>query len=337
VKGTVDADKLSSPLVRRPEAAEPPQTVKHRTVAGGLDESEERLREIRTAYAEQIVFIDMQIGRILKHLEDLGIFEETSILFSADHGDMLGDFGLNAKGPFPYPAQLDIPLIVANHPSVPTGARSLALAGNIDLPGTVLDIAGADRPIGYSRSLVQLATASGGAGDDAGTAGTADPASGGGAGGDASRRPAAPLEREVIFSEFCDSVKTVDDGRFRFSYYPFQGARELYDRAADPDCYENLAGRPEVAEVEARMLAHIVDFMTLAKGVRVEAHDFVPDQQKGLEAKYPDYRRDFPVAFPLTRHAVELLEAAGCDATYNEFCRGKEIVRYYGKPYWMEE
>ncbi len=307
-KGLVDDTKLPKVIDWPPADRDSvPETVRYRSVLGTVPENQEANLAFRTAYAEMIAAIDGQIGRIVDCIEHLGIFENTSFIFSADHGDMLDDFGLQAKGPFPYPGQMNIPLVVSNHPEILAGSRSASLAGNIDIPGTVLNIAGDNRPIGYSRSLLELG-----------------------------RNP--PFNpREVIFSEFCDSVKTVDDGRFRFSFYPFQGVSELYDRLEDPHCMNNLSANEDCQEVKSELLMHIIDFMTVAKGVRVEAHDFVPSEQSGLKKKFPDYQQYFPVAFPLSANDRIKLKAAGLNTDYNEFCREKDIIRYYAKPYWLDE
>jgi arylsulfatase A-like enzyme len=305
VRGSVDTQGLPDPLERPAEELE--QVVRYRQARDGLDAEYEEVMERRTAYAELIVEIDRQIGRVLDALEDRGILSETTLVFSADHGDLLGDFGLNAKGPFPYRGQLDVPMVVANHPDVPEGERTESLAGTIDLPGTCLDVAGDDAGLGVSRSLIDLA------GPD----------------------PEQP--REVVFSEFCDAIKTVDDGRYRLSYYPFTGRTELYDRDADPDELENLAGDPAVADVEQELLMHLIDFGIVAKGPRVESKDFVPDQQAGLRRKHPRFERDFPVVFPLSDDDVERLEEAGLSTAYNEFATGEEIVSAYDEPYWVTD
>jgi hypothetical protein len=168
-------------------------------------------------------------------------------------------------------------------------------------------VAGDDAGLGVSRSLIDLA------GSD----------------------PEYP--REVVFSEFCDAIKTVDDGRYRLSYYPFTGRTELYDRDADPDELENLAGDPAVADVERELLMHLIDFGIVAKGPRVESKDFVPDQQAGLRRKHPRFERDFPVVFPLSDGDIERLESAGLSTGYNEFARGEEVVSAYTDPYWITD
>ena len=75
----------------------------------------------------------------------------------------------------------------------------------------------------------------------------------------------------------------------------------------------------------------VIDFMCIAKGVRLEAHDVVPQIRKDLEQKHPKFLDDFELAFPLSSWAeVERVKAAGLDYTYNEFCREKPIKAHYG-------
>ena len=75
----------------------------------------------------------------------------------------------------------------------------------------------------------------------------------------------------------------------------------------------------------------VIDFMCLAKGVRLEAHDVVPEIKAGLVKKHPKFLDDFDIAFPLNSWAeVERIRDAGLDPTYNEFCREKPIKAHYG-------
>lgn len=304
-KGTCAADKLP-PVLHRETDASLPETVRYRHCRETWGDNPELTQARRVAYGEMVVCIDRQIGRILDALEKQGLLATTTFIFSADHGDMLQDFGLTAKGPFPYRGQLDIPLLVANHPRLAPGTRCAQLAGNIDIPGTLLAVAGDDHSIGVSRSLLDLA------------------------------QPQPRFPREVILSEFCDSIRTVQDARWRYSYYPFENAAELYDRQNDPDEQHNLAGQPEFAAIEIRLLRHLLDYAVVNKGPRVEAHDLGPRKQAGLLAKSPEALRDWPVAFPLSAAERSRLQAAGLDADHNEFCRGLPLLRAYGKPYWAE-
>lgn len=302
--GSCDGTLLPEVLRTRPDEKKPP-VVRNRSATVELPDGSD-WRELRLKYAEMIVAIDRQIGRVLQELVAGGLYENTTIIFSSDHGDMLGDYGLNMKGPFPYRGQLDVPLIVANDPAIRAGERTNALTGNLDIPGTCLHVAGDPQPIGFSRSLLDLA------------------------------RPEPEHPRSVNYHEFCDSVKTVEDERYRFCYYPFTNDSQLFDLEKDPDESRNLAERPEYAEVCKRMMQHLLDFQILAKGVRIEAHDLVQEQQAGLDRKFPAWRQSLPICFPLSAAERERLQANELPCDINEFCRDETVLRSYAQPYWQE-
>lgn len=304
VAGTCDA-ALLPPVTDRDAQSFVSPTLASRSARMSDDfRGEDSLNRLRVAYAEMIVFIDRQIGRVLSALEQSGRLAHTTFLFSADHGEMLGDHGLDEKGPFPYRQHLEVPLLVANHPGITAGTRSDALAGTIDLPGTALDVAGDPAPLGQSRSLL-------------GPASNAD----------------SPW-RSVNFSEFGDALKLVEDAEFRFCGYPFTDDLFLYRPADDPEMTRNLADDPGYAPVVRRMLRHALDFQIVAKGAAIEAHDLVAGQQAGLAEKDPTYADTMPIAFALSRRLVGLLEKAGLDATYNRAFEGRVPTCMYELPYW---
>ena len=97
----------------------------------------------------------------------------------------------------------------------------------------------------------------------------------------------------------------------------------------------NLSGNPEFADVERKFLMHVIDFMVLAKGVRIEAHDMVPKVKAGLEKKDPKYLDGFDIAYPLdSMTEYNRIKDAGLDENYNEFCIGREMKACYGA-YWI--
>ncbi len=269
--------------------------------AGAAPENKlEEQRKLRLAYCEMVAEIDRLVGRILDALRATGLWENTTVLLTADHGSMEYDYGLDTKGPFPYHGQLFIPMIVANHPRLEAGTRCDCLCGNIDIGATFLDIAGDTRAFGLSRSLIGMADG-------------------------------AVPEREVHISEFCDSCKNLIDKRYTFSYYPFTGVCTLFDRIEDPDETVNLANLPEYTEVKLRFMMHLTDYMILAKGVRIEAHDLAPEVKAGIEKKDPAFLDHFDICYPLPNMAsVEKVREAGLDGDYNEFCRDREIKAHYG-------
>ncbi|MEM7100090.1 MAG: sulfatase-like hydrolase/transferase [Pseudomonadota bacterium] len=104
----------------------------------GYGGDDELLREAIAATYGMIEMIDHGIGQILGLLDELGARENTIIVFTSDHGDMMGDHGLFLKGFMHYRGTLQIPLVI----NVPgrTGSRTSALASSIDLGPTLLDL-----------------------------------------------------------------------------------------------------------------------------------------------------------------------------------------------------
>ena len=76
-----------------------------------------RMRE-RLAYCELIAEVDSLVGRIVKSLKDNGVYENTTIIFTSDHGSVDNDYNVVTKGPWPYRAQLFISMIVSNNPAL---------------------------------------------------------------------------------------------------------------------------------------------------------------------------------------------------------------------------
>lgn len=260
----------------------------------------------RRAYCEMIVEIDNLVGRIVKSLKENGVYENTTIIFSADHGSAENDYNVMTKGPFPYKPQLFIPMIISNDPDLERGTHCDALCGNLDIGATVLDVAGDKKRFGMSRSMIKLAN------------GTVP-------------------EREVNMSEFCDTSKTIVDKQYTYMYYTFTGQSFLYDRINDPTEMNNLSGKPEYAEIENKFLKHIIDYMTTAKGVKIEAHDLVPSVQEGLVKKDPEFLENFDICYPLgSMTEVERLKEAGLPWDFNEFCKDREIKAHYGV-YFMKK
>ncbi len=113
------------------------------------------------AYYRMVSGIDGAIGRFLKALKEAGLAENTIIVYSADNGYYMGNRGLAGKWSH-YEESLRVPLIIVD-PRVPAGGQGKvtdAIALNLDLPATFLDVAGIEIPARYQgRSLKPLVTA----------------------------------------------------------------------------------------------------------------------------------------------------------------------------------
>jgi Flp pilus assembly protein TadD len=94
------------------------------------------------AYADEIAFMDVQIGRLLEALVDLGIERKTLVVLVGDHGEGLGDHGESEHGYFVYETCMHVPLIVRCPGAVPAGQVVEARVRTVDIVPTVLDYLG---------------------------------------------------------------------------------------------------------------------------------------------------------------------------------------------------
>ncbi len=98
-------------------------------------------------YYGMISLMDKYIGRILDKLEELGLAENTLVVFTTDHGHFYGQHGLTAKGPFHYEDMVKVPFLV-RHPDNPaSGKQSPAMQSLVDLAPSFLSFCGIEPPI----------------------------------------------------------------------------------------------------------------------------------------------------------------------------------------------
>ncbi len=97
------------------------------------------------AYYAMITAVDEQIGRILGELDDLGLAEDTIVLVSSDHGDMLGSHGKRVKRK-PWEESIRIPGIVRYPRAAQGGKVTDALFTQVDFAPTLLTLCGIDVP-----------------------------------------------------------------------------------------------------------------------------------------------------------------------------------------------
>jgi len=100
----------------------------------------EEVTRTRRQYCGAIELIDDQVGLILDALEQRGMLAKTVIIFSSDHGEMLGDHGLYTKA-VPYEASLRVPLLVAG-PGIREGQVPDAIVELNDLNPTICELTG---------------------------------------------------------------------------------------------------------------------------------------------------------------------------------------------------
>ncbi len=117
--------------------------------------SAEQVPETRRRYAASIKVIDDMIGLIIDTLRERNLLENTYIIFTSDHGEMLGDYGLYTKH-VAYEPSIHIPLIISG-PCIPKGQVCNSMIELIDLNPTICDLAGIPRIQGIdAKSFLQV-------------------------------------------------------------------------------------------------------------------------------------------------------------------------------------
>ena len=110
----------------------------------GIPEAQQN-EMIAHTYA-MVDLIDRGIGTILKVLDEQKLWDDTIVIFTSDHGELLGDHGLWLKGPFFYEGLINTPLIIAA-PRLAANGISDALFSDVDLAPTICELVGQPVPL----------------------------------------------------------------------------------------------------------------------------------------------------------------------------------------------
>jgi len=197
------------------------------------DTPEKYQKNIR-AYFRMLSGIDRVIGRVLDELEKQGLADNTIVIYSADNGYYMGQRGFAGKWSH-YEESLRVPLIVYD-PRMPENLRGRvldAMALNIDIPATILDLAGAEVPAHYQGSSLRPLLAG---------------------------EESSPWRNDFFCEHLMDHKaipkwEGVRGQRYVYARYfeqkpPYEF---LHDLQTDPDQLKNLAGDPQHAAMLEQM------------------------------------------------------------------------------------
>lgn len=99
------------------------------------------IQQMRAVYWGMVSQVDDEVGKILKRLDELGLRENTLVIFTSDHGEELGDHGLHSKGMF-YEGAVHVPLLMRLPGVIPANTVIDAPTTQLDLFPTILDYCG---------------------------------------------------------------------------------------------------------------------------------------------------------------------------------------------------
>ena len=118
---------------------------KETVTRGGVGNRVGRIRPMLSGYNAHITAIDFEMGRIMRYLEESGQADNTIVVYTSDHGEMLGAQGRTGKR-LPHDESCRVPFIVRHPGAVPAGKTVGTLLGTIDLYPTMCGLAGLDAP-----------------------------------------------------------------------------------------------------------------------------------------------------------------------------------------------
>ena len=219
-----------------PEEMDPmSRWIYHAHAGDQLSPSDEDIRTARHAYYAMISALDDKVGRLIRTLKECGLYENTVVAFTSDHGDMMGERGQWYKQLF-YEWSARVPLII----SQPGRLKSRTVDANVslvDLMPTLLDLATGGNPPETVDSLDGRSL------------------------GEFLRTGSCPGWSDTVISEYtgeggCAPCRMVRQGTYKYIYT--HGCPDiLYDLASDPLELDNKA--PALPEVCARLRARALD------------------------------------------------------------------------------
>ncbi|WP_190279478.1 arylsulfatase [Ornithinibacillus gellani] len=183
-----------------------------------------RLQRAQAAYYALITHIDHQIGRFIQAMQEYGVYNDTVILFTSDHGELMGDHHLFRKS-LPYEGSAKVPFIVAdpgNNLNIEKNTRANEVVEMRDIMPTLLDAAGIAIPDTVDgESTIPICQGK-----------TIDWRS--------------YLHGEHMYGK--ESYHYVTDGYEKYIWFSQTGKEQYFDLRDDPQELHNLADKPAYAE-----------------------------------------------------------------------------------------
>lgn len=214
------------------------------------DEWQHRL--MQASYYAMIEQIDHEFGRLLDYLDESGQRDNTIVIFTSDHGEMLGDHGLILKGCRLYEGLVRVPLIISWPGHFQQNVVNSALVELTDLAPTLYECVGIERPYYVQgRSLAPQLTGA--------------------------HAPAG--HRGFVRTEFYGAINYPDqthatmyrDSRWKLIVYHGKNLCELYDLEEDPWEHNDLSAQPAYQRVLGELLRKSFD-------ATAYAHSPVPER-----------------------------------------------------------
>ncbi|MEZ4860865.1 MAG: sulfatase-like hydrolase/transferase [Caldilineaceae bacterium] len=258
------SEKIELPPWREDEFTDPHTPERNRVLYQMLGIREDKIEDLYgllAVYYGMVRFIDDAVGQILAALTDLGLRDNTIVVFCSDHGDFMGEHAMQCKGGVFYDCLTHVPLMMAWPGHLPAGVVDTSMVNLIDVVPTLLTLQGMTPPRSFQGQPLPTVTA----------APPRDAAfSEYGAGGppfrmsDLAQLPQPWGRRTLIQSlrwrEAEGRRKMVRTREWKYVHDPMGDHDELYDLVNDPWELVNVAPDPRHRAVIAELRLRLADW-----------------------------------------------------------------------------
>jgi arylsulfatase len=234
--GLYPFDEIQLSALREVDMSDrPPFMAQQSRPEKGMENNAAAMRHYMSYHFALCTLIDDYVGKLVAMLEEKGMLDNTLIVYTSDHGEMLNDFGMFGKGNF-YEPVVHVPLI-ARPPGGCDARRISSLMEIMDVAPTFLDYAGLETP----REMQATSFRPGLEGGEAG--------------------------HEAVLSEFTTNDQAIDGkclvtDRYKYIYWNVERGGEFYDLQEDPreinNRYYDPAYRDERDRHAEMLLAHLM-------------------------------------------------------------------------------
>ncbi|PAW67211.1 MAG: acetylglucosamine-6-sulfatase [Opitutia bacterium Tous-C1TDCM] len=225
-------------------------------------------------YCETLCAVDDSVGRVMAKLKEMGILDETLVIYMGDNGFMFGEHGLIDKR-VAYEPSIRVPMLMQCPDLFKGGTVVDRVVANIDVAPTIMEAAGLAAPAHFDgRSFVSLA-----------------------------QGKTVPWRDYFLYVYYWEknfpqspTVFSLRGDRYKYiTYYGLWDADELYDLQADPDELRNLLYDPKLKSVAVEMEKKLYAMMGELGGMEIPLNPPLGgSQNKRLRGRGGERGADFP-------------------------------------------
>lgn len=234
----------------------------------------EDIADLYRRYCECILALDDSVGRVLHTLKNLGVHDDTLVIYMGDNGFMWGEHGLIDKRAA-YEASIRVPMLAQCPNLIEAGTRVPGIAANIDIGPTILEFAGA-KPLDdiNGQSFLPLLTG------------------------------AKESSRDELFYEYfweysfpqTPTMHAIRTDKYKLiRYYGIWDLNELYDMEDDPDETTNLINSPEHQDIVKELTNRLEQELIKTDGLEIPFT--VIRNSQNLRTKSGSVAAEFPEVF----------------------------------------